>query len=106
RYYFLALDNNTGQAVRSRLAYRFTGGNLFGNYPLNRYWRLENQVGFLSRKYDGYPVVDKETQTLSYIPTSNNFPTIGTKIVGDTGQVGVVGADSGRGDAVGGAWFP
>jgi len=106
RYYFLALDNNTGQVVRSRLGYRFTGGNLFGAYPFNRYYRLEGSLGFLSRKYDGYPVVDKETQTLSYIPTSNNFPTIGAKLVGDTTQYESFGPISGRALSLGVTWSP
>jgi hypothetical protein len=106
RYYFLAVDNNTGQTVRSQLAYRFTGGDIFGNYPLNRYWRLENQVGFLSRKYDGYPVVDKDTQQLSYIATSNDFPNIGTKIVGDTTQYESFGPISGRAMSLGVSWSP
>ena len=39
-----------------RSPYRFTGGDIFVRYPLNRYYRLEGSVGFLSRRYDGYPV--------------------------------------------------
>lgn len=106
RYYFLAIDNTTGQVVRSRLGYRFTGGDLFGTYPFNRYWRLEGSVGFLSRKYDSYPVVDKQTQLLSYITTSNNFPTVGTKLVGDTTQYESFGPISGRAMSLGLTWSP
>ncbi len=106
RYYFLALDNTTGQVVRSRLGYRFTGGNFFGDYPLNRYYRLEGSLGFLSRKYDGYPVVDPTGHTISYIATSNNFPTIGAKIVGDTTQYESFGPVSGRALSIGAVWSP
>jgi hypothetical protein len=106
RQFFLAIDNNTGQVVQSRLAYRFTGGDLFVSYPFNRYYRLEGSAGFLSRKYDGYPVVDKETQTLSYIQTSNNFPTVGAKLVGDTTQYESFGPISGRALSLGVSWSP
>ena len=56
RYYFLAFNNSTGEIVRTRSPYRFTGGDIFVSYPFSRQYRLEGNVGFLSRKYDGYPV--------------------------------------------------
>ena len=106
RYYFLALDNTTGQVVRTRLGYRFTGGDFFAAYPFNRYYRLEGSLGFISRKYDGYPIVDKETQTLAYLQTSNNFPSIGTKLIGDTTQYESFGPISGRALSLGVLWCP
>ena len=106
RYYFLAIDNVTGQPVQGRLAYRFTGGDFFGAYPLNRYYRLEGSVGFLSRKYDGYPIVFPETQQLAYIQTKNDFPTVGGKLIGDTVQYESFGPISGRALQLGLSWSP
>jgi WD40 repeat protein len=106
RYYFLALNNTTGQVVRTRLGYRFTGGDLFVSYPFNRYYRLEGSAGFLSRKYDGYPFLDKETQTITFLATSNNFPTIGAKLIGDTTQYESFGPISGRALSLGVVWSP
>ena len=104
RYYFLALDNNTGQAVRApRLPVH--GRHVFGIYPMSRYFRLEGTVGFLSRKYDRYPVIDQETQQLSYIPTNNNYP-FGTMLVGDTVQYESFGPISGRAMSLGVTWSP
>ena len=112
RQYFLAIDTNTGQAVRTRLGYRFTGGDLFGTYPLNRYYRLEGTAGFTSRKYDGYPVYGEAPLSVPCgvnivcIPTSNNFPTIGANLVGDTTQYESFGPISGRALSLGVRWSP
>src|SRR5262249_1047307 len=54
-YYYTAFNNSTGEIVRTRNPFKFIGGNFFGAYPLNRYYRLEGSAGFLSRKYDAYP---------------------------------------------------
>ncbi|MEP6768787.1 MAG: hypothetical protein ABJC61_08965, partial [Acidobacteriota bacterium] len=54
RTYFLAIDQSLGQdrLVRDRRAYRVTGGLALLQYPLDRYHRLEGQVGYISRSYD------------------------------------------------------
>ena len=98
RYYFLAFNNSTGEVVRTRSPYRFTGGDIFVSYPFSRQYRLEGNIGFLSRKYDGYPVwVDTDQGSgIINIPTSNNFPTIGATLVGDTTEYQSFGPISGR----------
>ena len=85
-YYFIAQNPNNGEIVRTRNPYKFIGGTAFAAYPLNRYYRLEGSVGFLSRKYDGYPVWvnGEDASGTIFIPTENNFPTFGGKLVGDT----------------------
>jgi hypothetical protein len=97
-YYYTVFDNSTGTIVRTRNPFKFIGGTVFGAYPLNRYYRLEGSVGFLSRKYDQYPLwinTDSGSGT-AYIPTQNNFPTFGTKLIGDTVEYQSFGPISGR----------
>jgi hypothetical protein len=108
RYYFLTIDTSTGQIQRTRNAYRFTGGNLFVSYPFNRYYRLEGSVGFLSRKYDGYPeIVDTpEGQRIIGVTAKNDFPQFGAKLVGDTAQYESFGPISGRRLSLGVTWAP
>jgi hypothetical protein len=45
RQYYLAINSSTGEVVRTRSAYRFTGGDVFGTYPFNRYYRIEGDRG-------------------------------------------------------------
>jgi len=104
RYYFLAQNLSTGQIVRTREAYRFTGGDVFVSEPFNRYYRLEGSVGFLSRKYDAYPIFDKTTGLISFIPTSNDFPQLGVKLIGDTAQYESFGPIAGRRLSLGVNW--
>jgi len=106
RAYFLAQNLSTGQIVRTREAYRFTGGDLFVSYPFNRYYRLEGSLGFLSRKYDSYPLFNRETGNIDFIPISNNFPQLGAKIVGDTTQYESFGPISGRRVSIGATYSP
>ena len=112
RQYFLAFDPSTGQEVRTRLGYRFTGGDFFGVYPLNRYYRLEGTLGFISRKYDGYPVYGAPDVgvgcglNITCIASSNNYPTIGGTIIGDTVQYESFGPISGRAIELGIKWSP
>ncbi len=98
RYYFLGINNSTGQIVRTRSPYRFTGGDIFVSYPFSRQYRLEGNLGFLSRRYDGYPFwVDTEAGSgIANIATSNNFPTVGATLVGDTTEYQSFGPISGR----------
>jgi len=98
RLYYLAVNNATGEVVRTQNAYRFTGGDVFAAYPINRYYRLEGSLGFISRKYDAYPVwVEGEGGSgIVGIPTSNNYPQVGAKVVGDTTQYEQWGPISGR----------
>ena len=111
RQYFLAVDNS-GQIQRTRLAYRFTGGDFFGAYPLNRYYRLEGALGYTSRNYDGYPVYGQPDIgvlcgfNITCIASNNAYPTIGGTIVGDTVQYESFGPISGRAVQLGAKWSP
>ncbi len=58
-YYYTFIDTSTGQIQRGRSPYKFIGGNLFAAYPLNRYYRLEGSVGFLSRRVRLLPVLER-----------------------------------------------
>jgi hypothetical protein len=107
-YYFIAQNPNTGEIVRTRNPYKFIGGTAFAAYPLNRYYRLEGSVGFLSRTYDGYPVwVNTDSGSGQvFIPTQNNFPTFGGKLVGDTTEYLEFGPISGRRMSLGVSYAP
>ena len=96
RYYYLGFNNNTGEVVRTRNPFRFTGGDFFGAYPLNRHYRLEGSLGFVSRKYDQYPVYVPATGNIVGLPTNNEYPQVGVKLIGDTTQYEQFGPISGR----------
>lgn len=86
RVYFLGVDQSTGFIVRDQRALRQTGGLLLGSYPLDRYHRLEGQVGFISRSID-YPYAITNlngTQAFFVSPRTDNYPTIGFSFVGDS----------------------
>ncbi len=107
-YYFIAQNPTNGEIVRTRNPYKFIGGEAFAAYPLNRYYRLEGSVGFLSRKYEGYPVWinTDEGSGQVYIATENNFPTFGGKLVGDTTEYQEFGPISGRRMSLGFSYAP
>ena len=108
RQYYLAINSTTGQVVRTRSAYRFTGGDIFATYPFNRYYRIEGTAGFISRQYDGYPVYvpDSDPPTIVGIPTKNNYPRLGARFVGDTTQYQEFGPISGRRISFEANWSP
>ncbi|HWZ86077.1 MAG TPA: hypothetical protein VN032_07750, partial [Thermoanaerobaculia bacterium] len=85
-YYYTAIDTSNGNIVRVQNPFKFIGGNVFASYPINRYYRLEGSVGFVSRKYDAYPVwVNSQAGSgILFLPSENNFPLFGGKLVGDT----------------------
>jgi hypothetical protein len=91
--------NDTVQRVSN--PFKFIGGNVFGSYPLNRYYRLEGSVGFISRKYgepgfNYYPFWDTQANRLAFTYANNNYPSFGTKLVGDTTEYQEFGPISGR----------
>jgi len=108
--YLVAFDQSTGQPTRVRNTYKFIGGNIFGAYPLNRYYRLEGSLGFVSRKYQGYPIWDPNAfdgqGAAVAIPTENNFPIFGAKLVGDTTVYEEFGPISGRKLSLGASYSP
>ena len=97
-YYYTAIDTSNGNIVRTQNPYKFIGGNFFAAYPLNRYWRVEGSAGFVSRKYDAYPlwITTPDASGIAYVPSENNFPLFGTKLVGDTAVYDSFGPISGR----------
>jgi hypothetical protein len=95
-YYYLAQNQQNGQIVRTTSPYHFVGGNFFGTYPLNRYYRIEGSLGGVSRKYDGYPIWSQQANQPIGISTANSYPTIGAKLVGDTAEYQYFGPISGR----------
>ncbi len=106
RLYYYVLT--PGGEIRTQSNYDYIGGNVFGNYPLNRFYRVEGTLGFLSREYNGYPiwVNTEEGSGQITIPTSNNFPTIGVRLVGDTTEYESFGPVSGRKLALNVNWAP
>ena len=86
RTYFLAFDQSQNQIERGRRAYRQTGGLLLANYPLSRYYRIDGQVGYISRSFDFPFVVQNNDGTQQFLVESreDNYPTAGISLVGDT----------------------
>ncbi len=104
-FYYTFIDPNNPANNQTQEAYRFTGGNLFALYPLNRYYRLEGTVGGVSRVYGStdspaYPLWDPNALDgaggVVLIQAKNNFPLLGLKLVGDTTQYESFGPISGR----------
>ncbi len=100
RTYFLAFDQRFGQEtlVRDRRAYRQTGGLLLGSYPLSRYYRVEGEIGYISRAFD-FPFVIRSRdgrQVFLIEAREDNYPTAGVAFVGDTVLYRQWGALSGR----------
>ncbi len=86
RTYFLAFDQSRNEIERGRRAYRQTGGLLLANYPLSRYYRIDGQIGFISRSFDFPFVVRNDDGTQQFLVESreDNYPTAGVSLVGDT----------------------
>ena len=109
RTYFTTLsDQGGGTIVRDRRAYRQTGGNFLGTYPLSRYQRLEGQVGFVSRSID-YPFLFTNldgSQSVVINPRTDNYPNIGLALVSDTVDYQEFGPLSGVRYRLSGSWAP
>jgi hypothetical protein len=108
-YYYTVYNTSTNTIQRVNNPYHFIGGNAFGAYPLNRYYRLEGSVGFVDRKYDAYPLWVNGPNGGSgvvYAPSQNNFPLFGAKLIGDTTQYESFGPISGRRLSIGLSYAP
>ena len=103
-YYVLNPDGTIG----TQSNYQYIGGNIFAAYPFNRYYRLEGEVGYNDRDFNGYPVwvETDEGRGIIGIPTSNGYATLGTRLVGDTTQYESFGPISGRKLSIGLSWSP
>ena len=110
RTYFLAIDQSTGtdQVVRSRRAYRITGGQFLFQYPLSRYYRLEAGTGYISRAYDFPFVIQNNDGTQNFLvqARTDNYPIISGSVVGDTVLYREWGPLSGRRWRVSYSWAP
>jgi Tol biopolymer transport system component len=108
RTYFLAVDQSTGTVERDRQAYRQTGGLLLGSYPLSRYYRIDGQIGFISRSIDFPYVITNADGTQAFFVTQrqDNFPTVGLSFVADTALYESFGPVSGRRLAISGSYAP
>ena len=86
RTYFLGFDQSRNELTRGRRIYRQTGALGLLSYPLSRYYRVEGQLGYISRKFD-FPFVIQNndgTQAFFVESRSDNFPTAGVSLIGDT----------------------
>jgi outer membrane protein assembly factor BamA len=98
RTYFLGQDQSSGAIVRDRRAYRQTGGLLELIYPVDRYHRLEGNLGFISRTFDFPFVIQNNDGSQSFFVANrtDNYPTVGAAFVGDTTLYQEWGPISGR----------
>jgi WD40 repeat protein len=108
RTFFLGFDQSRGVIERGRRIYRQTGALGLLSYPLSRYYRIDGQLGFISRKFD-FPFVIRNrdgTQSFFVSERSDNYPTAGISLVGDTVLYEYWGPLSGRRFAISYAYAP
>jgi WD40-like Beta Propeller Repeat len=108
RTYFLGFDQSRGTIERGRRIYRQTGGLALLSYPFSRYYRVEGQIGYISRKFD-FPFVIRNrdgTQAFFVSSRSDNYPTAGVSLVGDTVLYEDFGPLSGRRFAISYSYAP
>jgi len=98
RTFFLGINQSTGAFTRSRRIYRQTGALALASYPLNRYYRIDGQLGFISRSFDFPFVITNNDGTQAFLIENrqDNFPTGGVSFVGDTVLYAEWGPLSGR----------
>ncbi|HEX9147627.1 MAG TPA: hypothetical protein VF958_00570, partial [Thermoanaerobaculia bacterium] len=86
RTFFLGFDQSRGTLERGRRIYRQTGALALASYPLSRYYRIEGQLGYISRKFDFPFVITNRDGTQAFFVSarSDNYPTAGISFVGDT----------------------
>jgi hypothetical protein len=98
RTFFLSFDQSRGVIERGRRVYRQTGGLLLASYPLSRYYRIDGELGFISRKFD-FPFVIRNadgSQGFLVAAREDNYPTAGVSLVSDTVLYRAWGPLSGR----------
>jgi Tol biopolymer transport system component len=108
RTFFLGFDQSRGVLERGRRIYRQTGALALASYPLSRYYRVDGQLGYISRKFD-FPFVIQNrdgTQAFFVSSRSDNYPTAGVSFVGDTVLYEDFGPLSGRRFAVSYSYAP
>ncbi len=96
RAYFYGIDQ-FGQVTRGRLGQRYTGGYFLGSYPFSRYYRVDGELGFLSRQLPDYAVQNADGSQLYFSPArTDNFPQVRASLIGDTTIYQSWGPQSGR----------
>jgi len=108
RTYFLSFDQSRNEINRGRRTFRQTGALLLANYPLSRYYRIDSQIGFISRSFDFPFVVTNADGTQQFFVESreDNYPTAGISLVGDTVLYREWGPLSGRRFSINYAYSP
>jgi WD40-like Beta Propeller Repeat len=98
RTFFLGFDQSRGTLERGRRIYRQTGALALASYPLSRYYRIEGQLGYISRTFDFPFVITNRDGTQAFFVSarSDNYPTAGISFVGDTVLYEAWGPLSGR----------
>jgi hypothetical protein len=89
RTYYVGYQQIGGviQPTRQNQAARYTGGNFLASYPLSRFYRVEGQLGYISRSVDYTYLLPSTTPGVTLFGVThvdNNYPTIGVALVGDT----------------------
>ncbi|HEY6097272.1 MAG TPA: hypothetical protein VIU83_04395, partial [Candidatus Deferrimicrobium sp.] len=105
REYYVGIDTSQGldRQVRARRFYRETGGAGIVIYPLNRYLRVEGQLGYISRSID-YPAIRPDGR-IGFLSLDNNFPLVTGALVGDTTLYREWGPLAGHRFRLGGSYF-
>ena len=81
RDYFLRADQGTVQRDQTR---RFTGADFFVQYPLNRHYRIDAQVGIVDREQDFLVQDPSAPGGFVFQPFGDTFASVAAGIVGDT----------------------
>ena len=92
RDYYTVSDISSSERIKQ--ASRATGATAYAQYPLNRYYRLQSQLGYVSRS-QSVPFVDQRNQ-LDFATFSDSFILANLGLSGDTTRFKEFGAYSGK----------
>jgi hypothetical protein len=109
RTYYLGFGQDQGgqpNVERVQQAARYTGGTFTGIYPLSRFFRVETNLGFISRNVN-YPVLTPSGQCCFVVPNvKNNYPIATVSFVADTTQYASFGPRAGYRLLLGASYAP
>jgi hypothetical protein len=83
-YYITGYSPVSGVVTEKQQLYRFSIAQFTVQYPLNTYYRLSANAGYLDRRYDQPVGVDPGTGQIVTISTQNQAPFVGVGAAGDT----------------------
>jgi WD40 repeat protein len=98
RDYYVAGGN--GVSERLRRAYRLTGAEGVAQYPFNRYYRVEGNLGAFSRSLD-IPFIDNASGRVKFANVSDKYGLAGLSLSGDTTRFQYFGPSHGLRFSVG-----